>query len=394
MGVYEVTNGEYDQFIKDNEQERERRALHPVTHVNWIDVQKYIKWLNQKRDLNIPGNNWRYSLPTESQWELACRGGTDNDYFWGNSPEEGNGYLNGLNKKYYDDKSSYDTPFSFDDGYQETSPVGTFSPNSFGLYDMLGNVDELCLDQYTDNQEKYEELYSRKKYKDPFIMFAYEYTYNYRSLRGGGWNSGHKYTKITQRGGAIESYWDDLDDREAYIGFRLAIVQDIPPVKPSDSKEYIIGSLFKDKEQPRVLKSTIVPINKTDSVEFTESCSSFGDADWDFYDWYRLRFNLISSRLSKGDAFSAILYFYDKNDKVVDWCQEEFTCYSYPEIHSNTIKYGQSSSHTILSKYADNHYKKKADPLSDIQPFEFETDLLRGHFLKDIEKISIVFIIK
>ena len=96
IGFYEVTNYEYQQYIKENgikdlKHEKYEEGRLPVVFINWIDAQKYIKWLNIKNDLKSLGNNWRYSLPTEAQWELACRGGTSSDYFWGNSPEGGKG---------------------------------------------------------------------------------------------------------------------------------------------------------------------------------------------------------------------------------------------------------------------------------------------------------------
>jgi formylglycine-generating enzyme required for sulfatase activity len=124
IGKYEVTNKEYHMYDpghdgKWNEDNR------PVDTVSWEDCRKYCQWLSNKTGKN-------YRLPTEAEWEYACRAGTTAEYYWGNS-------MNGL-YCWYNDNS---------DG--ETHPVGQTIPNAYGLYDMSGNVCEWCLDWYGEN---------------------------------------------------------------------------------------------------------------------------------------------------------------------------------------------------------------------------------------------------
>lgn len=94
------------------------RGKRPVIHVSWHDAKAYTAWLSQKTGLS-------YRLLTETEWELATRAGTTTDYYWGPKPGKNNANCDGCG-------SEWDN--------QSTAPVGSFAPNPFGLYDMVGNV--------------------------------------------------------------------------------------------------------------------------------------------------------------------------------------------------------------------------------------------------------------
>lgn len=106
----------------------EGKEDHPVVQISWDDAVAYCRWAGKR-------------LPTEAEWELAARAGTqDSIYFWGNDTS------------FYNHANTWNGNFPFDnsltDGYLRTAPVGTYAPNAFGLYDMAGNVWEWCKDFY------------------------------------------------------------------------------------------------------------------------------------------------------------------------------------------------------------------------------------------------------
>jgi len=113
---------------------------HPVVEVSWNDAQAFCQWLSKKEGKT-------YRLPTEAQFEYASRAGTHTAYFWGDNPDDGNGFANcaDLTAK---EKFPAWTTFKWRDGFVFTSPVGSFKPNAFGLYDMIGNALEWCNDYY------------------------------------------------------------------------------------------------------------------------------------------------------------------------------------------------------------------------------------------------------
>jgi formylglycine-generating enzyme required for sulfatase activity len=110
---------------------------HPVTCINWNDAMAYAAWLTKK-------TGHTYSLPSEAEWEYAARGGTTTSFFWGDDRDKACEYANETDQSNMDAVRSglHDRVHQVqcNDGYAFTSPVGSFKPNPFGLYDMLGNV--------------------------------------------------------------------------------------------------------------------------------------------------------------------------------------------------------------------------------------------------------------
>ena len=114
---------------------------HPVVCVSWNDAVAFCEWLSSKEKR-------RYRLPTEAEWEYACRAGT-RTYFWcGDDPEAlpqvGNVADASLKEKF----ANYSYAIHGRDGYTFTSPVEAFAPNPFGLYDMHGNACQWCADWF------------------------------------------------------------------------------------------------------------------------------------------------------------------------------------------------------------------------------------------------------
>jgi formylglycine-generating enzyme required for sulfatase activity len=125
MGKYDVTFAQWDACVTaggcggyNPSDEGWGRSNRPVIYVSYDDAHKYIDWLNQT-------TSQHFRLPTEEEWEYAARGGTTTDYYWGNDIGSGNANCNGCGSQ-WDNK--------------QTAPVGSFKPNPYGLYDMLGNV--------------------------------------------------------------------------------------------------------------------------------------------------------------------------------------------------------------------------------------------------------------
>lgn len=116
---------------------------HPVVQVSWTDAIAFCNWLSQKESKT-------YRLPSEAQWEYACRGGRLNTlYPWGEEMPPVNPVANMPDEAYARQvgKERYHVA-GYDDGYADSAPVGNYAANGFGLYDMIGNVWEWCADRY------------------------------------------------------------------------------------------------------------------------------------------------------------------------------------------------------------------------------------------------------
>ncbi len=160
---------------------------HPAVYVSWNDAVAFCNWLSKKEGT-------KYRLPTETEWEYACRAGTETRYSFGNDAdglvrvgnvadeETRRGWPNAtivaLEKSKKEDTNIPFPYLSGRDGYTYTAPVGKFHPNAFGLHDMHGNVSEWCSDWF---DERY---YENSPTDDPKGPSAG----SYRVVRGGGWN--------------------------------------------------------------------------------------------------------------------------------------------------------------------------------------------------------------
>lgn len=120
---------------------------HPVVCVSWEDAQAYVQWLAK-----ITGKPYR--LPSEAEWEYAARGGTPTNQFWDATKLDSCGFANVRDTSFKPSAAKVYNPvkvFECDDGVVYTSPGGSFKPNQFGLFDMLGNVWEWVQDRWHDN---------------------------------------------------------------------------------------------------------------------------------------------------------------------------------------------------------------------------------------------------
>ena len=188
----------------------EQLNTHPVVCVSWEDATAFVEWMNKNHlPTEARSRGLKYSLPTEAQWEYACRAGTTTDFFWGDTEVEGEGYLNGAGKECVPNGFDGGCFFPFNDGYKRlTSPVGSFKPNAWGLYDMLGNAFEWCNDWYGD--------YPSGAVTDPVGPS----TGSDRVFRGGGWGSEVGICRSAYRGHSGPSL------RFSAHGFRLSLVRD------------------------------------------------------------------------------------------------------------------------------------------------------------------------
>jgi formylglycine-generating enzyme required for sulfatase activity len=202
LGRYPVTVGEWRQFVRATGWQPQgevnwaapgfRQAdTHPVVGVTWYDAQQYVRWLSE-----MTGQTYR--LPSEAEWEYACRAGTKTAFSFGDEINtalanyDGNYTYNGSPKGEY---------------RQGTTAGGTFPPNPWGLFDMHGNVWEWVQDVVHDNYDG-----------APNNGMAWEQggDQSRRILRGGSWLYNPRYLRSALRNGFSAALSNDI------VGFRVA----------------------------------------------------------------------------------------------------------------------------------------------------------------------------
>ena len=189
-----VTQGMWESVMGANPSHFKGSKNLPVDSVSWDDCQEFIKKLN---GLNIAPSGFRFSLPTESQWEYACRAGTTTPFHFGGMLNGDKANCNGNHPYGTSTKGKY---------LEKTSEVDSYPSNAWGLLDMHGNVWEWCLDWYGG--------YPSGAVTDP--MGAERGSY--RVLRGGSWNFLAEYCRSASR------HADGPADRYDSVGLRLSLV--------------------------------------------------------------------------------------------------------------------------------------------------------------------------
>ena len=220
MGVYEVTVGEFREFIEATSRQitgctvydgawHERAdlgwsdvgypqtATHPVACVSWRDALDYTSWLSHK-------TGQHYRLPSASEWEYAARAGSEAPRPWSTSTETA---CNSANVADLAAAQRYPgwKVHQCNDGYVYSAPVGSFAPNDFGLYDMLGNVFEWVADCWRADY--------RGAPSDGSPWLTGDCTQH--DLRGGSWFTSPQYVSVSARNRFEAGY------RSNSVGFRL-----------------------------------------------------------------------------------------------------------------------------------------------------------------------------
>ena len=211
LGRYEVTRRQFDAFTRATgyrtEAEKEgwsyawagsswaemkgvswrspgfpQEGDHPAVCLSWNDAVAFCEWVSKKG-----GRPCR--LPSEAEWEYACRAGTRGAYCWGSDPDDGVGWCNAGDqsaKVHFKDLEA----FTWSDGHIHTAVVGRHDPNAWGLYDMHGNAREWCADLYDSL------YYRRSPREDP----TGPELGHYRAHRGGSWIEGPYDCRSSSRG--------------------------------------------------------------------------------------------------------------------------------------------------------------------------------------------------
>lgn len=171
---------------------------HPAVNVRWEDAKDFCGWLTQReRTAGVIGSNQFYRLPSDAEWSVAVGLGEEP----GNTPKQKDSKIQGVypwGKEWPPPRGAgnYGTDLNIDD-FPYTSPVGTFSPNAYGLYDLGGNTREWCEDEYSPGSRR-------------------------RVVRGGAWFDNPPGSLLSSR--RLMTPMERHDNRYDYFGFRCVLV--------------------------------------------------------------------------------------------------------------------------------------------------------------------------
>ena len=209
----------------------------PAVRVRWDQAVMFCRKLTElERSAGRIPSGYEYRLPTEAEWEYACRAGTSTDYYWGREfGAEGGKHANGL-----DFKSAARFQWSLppvsgavdDDGHRVTAPVALFAPNAWGLYDMSGNAAEWCYDWYDPKAYSDPEMAGPDPVKRapvsvgftryrPFDAGPWTTETACRVIRGGDWGMEPKKLRSAYR------FFMPPNESDTAVGFRPVLAREI-----------------------------------------------------------------------------------------------------------------------------------------------------------------------
>lgn len=219
LGKYEVTQSEWKQVMATdpwNDKDRRKEEFDdftiegddfPATYVSWDNAIEFCRKLtDRERKADRVPEGWEYSLPTEAQWEYACRAGTKTTFNFGDDESKLGDYA-----WFFDNAAAADEYYAHE--------VGRKKSNGWGLYDMHGNISEWCRDFYDHRFRGGNDPEETKRRGQ----------YGCRVVRGGNWHNDAENCSSSYHWG--ERPWTGGDST---LGFRLALSR-IPPGKPANT---------------------------------------------------------------------------------------------------------------------------------------------------------------
>ena len=193
MSVYTVTQEQWQAVMGNNPSRFKGEKNLPVEQVSWEDCQEFVKKLRDK-------DKKAYRLPSEAEWEYACRAGTKTPFHFGAtiSTDQVNYYGEAV---YGDGKKGVDR--------KKTTPVGSFPANAWGLHDMHGNVWQWCQDWYGDYPQKdvVDPQGAEKRGKND--KDDKDKDDNFRVLRGGSWDNDPRHCRSASRSWNVPGFRND-----------------------------------------------------------------------------------------------------------------------------------------------------------------------------------------
>jgi formylglycine-generating enzyme required for sulfatase activity len=209
MGKYEITQAEYKALMTNNPSYFSGVTNRPVEQVSWSNAMAYCRLLteSQRQAGCLPGN-LTYRLPTEAEWEYACRAGTTNAFHYGPDLRSGMANFDG----FYEYDSLLGEVYNPNGvHWWKTVPVGSYAPNAWGLYDLHGSVWEWCLDWWSPG------LAGGSVTNPPGPATGTD-----RVMRGGCWYNDGRFCRSAYRLGNPPATSDNA------IGFRVVLVPTQP----------------------------------------------------------------------------------------------------------------------------------------------------------------------
>jgi len=191
LGKYEVTQGEYAAVMGKNPSHFQGDTNRPVEKLSWFDAVAYCEKLTkQEQQVGHLPPNYEYRLPSEAEWEYACRAGTTNLFSFGDTVTEADQYA-----------------WTMENSEVTTHRIGQKRPNPWGLYDMHGNVWEWCSDWFAP--------YPAMALTNP----AGPTNSKFKVFRGGGWNQAIEFARSRNR------FMMSPSNGIHFVGFRIALGQ-------------------------------------------------------------------------------------------------------------------------------------------------------------------------